>query len=133
MVLKETRAGGLALLWRNSVQIDVYSPSLNHIDVIVDKGKENSWRFTGVYGMPEASQKSETWDLLRNLHRKYSLPWLCAVTLMRSLLSHKKLGGALRSETTMKEFREVVDDRGFMDLGYVGKEASMEITWCWKG
>ena len=78
MVLKETRAGGLALLWRNSVQIDVYSPSLNHIDVIVDKGKENSWRFTGVYGMPEASRKSETWDLLRNLHRKYSLPWLCA-------------------------------------------------------
>ena len=77
MVLKETRAGGLALLWRNSVQIDVYSPSLNHIDVIVDKGKENSWRFTGVYGMPEASRKSETWDLLRNLHRKYSLPWLC--------------------------------------------------------
>ena len=124
MVLKETRAGGLALLWRNSVQIDVYSPSLNHIDVIVDKGKENSWRFTGDYGMPEASRKSETWDLLRNLHQKYSLPWLCVDDFNEILLLHEKLGGALRSETAMREFREVVDDCEFMDLGYVGKKYS---------
>ena len=55
VVLRETMAGGLALLWRNSVQIDVDSSSLNHIDVIVDEGKENSWRFTSIYGMPEAS------------------------------------------------------------------------------
>ena len=133
VVLRETMAGGLALLWQNSVQIDVDSSSLNHIDVIVDEGKENSWRFTGIYGMPEASRKSETWDLLRNLHRKYSLPWLCASDFSEILLSHEKLGGALRSETAIREFREVVDDCGFMDLGYEGKEASVEITWCWKG
>ena len=60
VVPRETRAGGLALLWRNSVQINVDSSSLNHIDVIVNKGKENSWRFTGICGKPEASRKSET-------------------------------------------------------------------------
>lgn len=127
VVPRETRAGGLALLWRNSIQIDVDSSSLNHINVIVNKSKEDSWRFTGIYGMPEASWKSETWDLLRNLHRKYSLPWLCAGDFNEILLSHEKLGGALRSETTMREFREVVDDCGFMDLGYVGKKYS------WRG
>ena len=41
VVLRETMAGGLALLWQNSVQIDVDSSSLNHIEVIVNKGKEN--------------------------------------------------------------------------------------------
>ena len=41
VVPRETRAGGLALLWRNLVQIDVDSSSLNHIEVIVNKGKEN--------------------------------------------------------------------------------------------
>ena len=124
VIPRETRASGLALLWRNMIQIDVDSSSLNHIDVIVNKGKENSWRFTGIYGMPEASRKSETWDLLRNLHQKYSLPWLCAGDFNEILLSHEKLGGALRSETAMREFREVVDDCGFMDLGYVGKKYS---------
>ena len=41
------------------------------------------------------------------------------------LLSNVKLGGASRSETAMREFREVVDEYGFMDLGYVGKK----FTW----
>ena len=127
VVPRETRAGGLALLWRNSVQIDVDSSSLNHIEVIVNKGKENSWSFMGIYEMPKASRKSETWDLLCNLHQKYSLPWLCADDFNEILLLHEKLGGALRSETAMREFREVVDDCEFMDLGYAGKKYS------WRG
>ena len=134
MVLKETRAGGLALLWRNSVQIDVYSPSLNHIDVIVDKGKENSWSSSRAFmGCQRLVGKVRLGIYFAIFIGNTPYHGCAPVTLMRSLLSHEKLGGALRSETTMREFREVVDDRGFMDLGYVGKEASMEITWCWKG
>ena len=38
------------------------------------------------------------------------------------LLSHEKFGGALRSEAAMRDFREVVDDYGLRDLGYVGKK-----------
>ena len=70
VVPRVTRVGDLALLWKNTIQIDVDSSSLNHIDVIVNKGKEDSWRFTGIYGLPEASRKSETWNLICNLHRK---------------------------------------------------------------
>ena len=81
----------------------------------------------GIYGFPEASRKSETWNLLRNLHRKYTLPWLCASDFNEILLSHEKLGGGLRSAAAMSEFREVVDDYGFMDLGYVGKK------YTWRG
>ena len=127
VVPRVTRAGGLALLWKNTMQIDVDSSSLNHIDVIVNKGKEDSWRFTGIYGFPEASRKSDTWNLLRNLHRKYTLPWLCAGDFNEILLSQEKLGGGLRSAAAMNEFREVVDDCGFMDLGYVGKK------YTWRG
>ena len=64
VVPRVTRAGRLALLWKNSVQIDVDSSSLNHINVVDNKGKDGSWRFTGIYGMPEARRKHETWDLL---------------------------------------------------------------------
>lgn len=110
VVPRVTQAGGLALLWKNYIQIDVDSSSLNHIDVIVNKGKDDSWRFTGIYGMPEASRKSETWELLRNLHQKYTLPWLCVDDFDEILLSHEKLEGEPKSETTMREFREAVDD-----------------------
>ena len=60
VVPRITRAGGLALLWKNSIQIDVDSFSLNYIDVIINKRKDDSWRFTGIYGMPEAGRKHET-------------------------------------------------------------------------
>ena len=64
VVPRVTRVGRMALLWKNSVQIDVDSSSLNHIDVVDNKGKDDSWRFIGIYGMPEARRKHETWDLL---------------------------------------------------------------------
>ena len=127
VVPKVTRASGLALLWKNSVQIDVESSSLNHINIIVNKGKNDSWRFTSIYGMPETGRKHETWDLLRTLHRKFNLPWLVADDFNEILLSHEKLGRALRSETTIRDFREVMDDCGLMDLGYVGKK------YTWRG
>ena len=43
-----TRVGGLALLWKNSMDIVVDSASLNHIDVIINKGKDDAWRFIGI-------------------------------------------------------------------------------------
>ena len=52
VVDRVTRAGGIALLWKNSMDIVVDSASLNHVDVIINKGKEDAWRFTGIYGHP---------------------------------------------------------------------------------
>ena len=60
VVQRVTRAWGLALLWKNSLDINVDSSSLNHIDVINNKGKDDAWRFTSVYGVLETSRKHET-------------------------------------------------------------------------
>lgn len=32
------------------------SSSFNHIDVIINKGKEDSWRFTDIYGLPSLAE-----------------------------------------------------------------------------
>ena len=131
VVPRVTRASGLALLWKNTVQITVDSSSLNYIDVIVNKGKDDSWRFTGMYGMPETRRKHKTWELLRTLDRKFSLPWLVAGDFNEILLSHEKFGGALRSEAAMRDFREVVDDCGLLDNILGG--ANVATVWCWNG
>ena len=41
--------------------------SINHIDVVINEAKDNSWRFT----------PCESWSLLKNLNHRVSLPWLC--------------------------------------------------------
>ena len=60
VVRRVTRAGGLALFWKNSVDMEVDSTSLNHIDAIINKGKADAWRFTGIYGFPKVGRKAET-------------------------------------------------------------------------
>lgn len=41
-----TCGGGLALFWKKDFIIDVESSSQNHIDVVINKGKDNAWCFT---------------------------------------------------------------------------------------
>ncbi|KAA3461538.1 Exo_endo_phos domain-containing protein [Gossypium australe] len=55
---------GLCLAWKELVVIDLLSFSTNYNDVTK---VELEWRFTGFYGAPFASGRSDTWDVLRNL------------------------------------------------------------------
>ena len=73
---RTTRGGGLILFWRELVNLSVEGFDKNHIDVIINKNKENEWRFTSFYGEPDTQKRIESWDLLRNLNQKFRVPWL---------------------------------------------------------
>ena len=60
-----TRRGGLVLFWKESLNLKVETSSKNHIDCIIDIGKEGAWRFTGFYGELITHKRHESWDLLR--------------------------------------------------------------------
>jgi hypothetical protein len=70
------RSGGLALLWKNSVTIDLKMIHNNYIDVIVNGGTEEEWRLTGIYGEAAWSEKYKTWERLRELHGQFDMRWL---------------------------------------------------------
>ena len=55
------------IFWKKEVDfsVDTYSP--NHIDAIINKGKEGEWRFTGFYGEFETSNHYISWATLRRL------------------------------------------------------------------
>jgi len=44
------RSGGLGLLWSDTVNVNLLSCSMHHIDAIQWKGEDVSWRFSGIYG-----------------------------------------------------------------------------------
>ena len=75
----------------------------------------------------EVARKPKTWSRIRSLHRSVSLPWLCARDFNKILWSHEKLGLGLRQEGCMKAFRNVLDECGLKDLGYMGDKFT------WKG
>ena len=57
---RNDRGGGLALYWWNSIDLSIDTFSKNHIDAIINKGKEDSWRFTGFYGDPITHKRFES-------------------------------------------------------------------------
>ena len=98
-VERNNRGGGLALFWLNFVDLSVDSFSPNHIDSIINKGKEEVWRFTGFYGEPVTHKRMDSWNKLRHLHNKFNLPWLCAGDFNEIIQSSEKLGGSSRGQT----------------------------------
>ena len=100
-VSRVTRGGGLALFWKKDVQLSVENSSLNYINAIIDKGKESSWRFIGFYGFPETRNHMASWNKIRWLHQKSSLPGICAGDFNEILKSHEKVGGRPRPNRQM--------------------------------
>ena len=124
-VSKVNHGGGLALFWKKDFSVRVVSASLNHIDAVIFEGTDKAWRFTGFYGAPETHLRSASWNLLRTLQNQCDLPWLCGGDFNELLKSHEKSGGRPRPFGQMQKFREVLDECGLIDLGFIGKK----FTW----
>ncbi|XP_075661151.1 uncharacterized protein LOC142630978 [Castanea sativa] len=122
----ETRGGGIVIFWKKGVDfsLDTFSP--NHIDGIVNKGTDKEWRFTGFYGESETTNHHLSWSYLRRLKNRNAIPWLCSGDFNEITRSHEKLGGRNRPARQMEDFRDVLDECGFRDLGFVGGK----FTWC---
>ena len=118
--------GERVVFWKKEVDFSVDTFSPNHIDVVINKRKDGEWRFTSFYSEPETNNHFISWATLKRLKSKFSLPWLCAGDFNEIIRAHEKLGGWHRPNRQMKEFRDVLDECGFQDLGYCGNK----FTWC---
>nr|POE83547.1 hypothetical protein CFP56_48278 [Quercus suber] len=126
VVPSNKRAGGLALLWKTSMQVEILTYSPRHIDAIMteEQGRKK-WRFTGFYGHPETGKREESWKLMESLSHRSDLPWVCMGDYNEIMHAKEKEGGGVRPEGQMRAFREVINKCQLRDLGYVG----LDYTW----
>ncbi|KAL5539506.1 hypothetical protein UlMin_045993 [Ulmus minor] len=122
---REGRSGGLCLFWSDSIHVQLLSGSRGHIDVKVTSHDSTCWRFSGLYGNPDTSLKTQFWTLLKRLGDVSSMPWLCGGDLNEILFGHEKQGGAARAQYLMNAFREATSYCGLTDLGFRGPK----FTW----
>lgn len=126
VVEAQGRSGGLALLWKETDQVNLISLSHHHIDVEVCISGTQTWRLTGFYGEPNRSQRKKTWELLRNLARDSNLPW-CIIGDMNNIVSQiDKKGGALYPQWLLDGFNEVLAETGLKDLELYGHQYTWE-------
>uniref|UniRef100_A0A803M8Y9 Endonuclease/exonuclease/phosphatase domain-containing protein n=1 Tax=Chenopodium quinoa TaxID=63459 RepID=A0A803M8Y9_CHEQI len=114
------RSGGLALLWKDTIDVTIKSYSQNHIDSWVKFPKKEGWRFTGVYGFPEEENKHKTGTLLENLGGSCDTPWVCGGDFNLMLISSEKQGGNDFRLDEADIFRGAVASCELEDLGFIG-------------
>ncbi|KAL5542373.1 hypothetical protein UlMin_010083 [Ulmus minor] len=105
------RQGGLMLLWKDPLKVEIKSCSAGHIDAIIDQNLRR-WRFTGFYGSPTVEGRIASWQLIRrlgSLSELCHLPWLVGGDFNEVLYDHEKQGGRPRSLSQMKHFQEALD------------------------
>ena len=95
-VSRETRGGGVVVFWKTDFDFSMDKFSPNHIDAIVNKGKDDAWTFTSFYGELDTRNHHISWAKLRSLKARHSLPWIRAGNLNEITRAHEKLGGRLR-------------------------------------
>ena len=114
------RRGGLALLWKEEIKLHIQTYSPHHIDALILNDEQHPWRLTRFYGWPEESRKKESWQLLKHLHTRLSVPWLCCGDFNEILNSNGKQGRLPKQQQPMIEFRSTLLYCGLVDLGFQG-------------
>ena len=123
VVPKSNRSGGLAMLWKKVINLDIMGYAGNYIDAIVTESISSlKQRITGFYRHPETHKRKESWDQLRALNKKFQLSWMCFGDFNEVLSMTEQMRGMQRPQRQMDEFQATINECGFKNLGYNGPD-----------
>ncbi|KAG7583540.1 Reverse transcriptase zinc-binding domain [Arabidopsis suecica] len=118
------KCGGLALLWKNSCQLDILFEDKNLIDAQVQFGSSNFF-LSCVYGDPDCSKRKVVWEKIIRLGVGRKDRWCMVGDFNATLHNGEKLGGPRRSDNYFKPFTEMVESCGMFELSFSGNK----FTW----
>lgn len=120
------KSGGLAMLWKEGITVEIQTYSSSHIDALVDGGAELGWwHYTGFYGNPNTAKRHKFWAKLKHLKGTSMLPWLAIGDFNEIIGLLEREGGSTKPRLQMDRFTEAINFCGFRDLGYIGPK----FTW----
>lgn len=77
---------------------------------------------TGFYDEPDTNKRDDGWNMLCMLNSKPKLPWSCFGDFNELLEVNGKKGGVPRAHNLMQSIRDILDQCGFVDLGFIGPD-----------
>ena len=60
IVPRRNLSGGLALLWKNELDLHICTFSPRHINAMVNPRVDDAWRFMGFYRAPEVANREDS-------------------------------------------------------------------------
>lgn len=107
--------GGLALFWKQGVNLDVLSSCKNFIDTkVVYEGK--SFYSTFVYGDNDNVKRRSMWKELLNLNAARGGAWFLSGDFNDIIFDQEKSGGIERTEGSFVDLRSFMSEGDLYDL-----------------
>jgi len=115
------RSGGLILLWKKEIEVEIQNYSRRHINAVIQCSNEDpKWKFTRFYGHPDANRRREAWSLLRCLPKFSPEPWLCIGDFNAITSCVEKYSSSFRPSSHNFDFQQALADCHLVDLGFHG-------------
>ena len=129
IVPSQGKSGGLAMLWREEVRLDIQTYSSSHIDAWVHGGDDVGWwHLTGFYGDPDTSKRGESWQKMKRLGGTSDFPWLIIGDFNEITWVEEKEGGSCRPRQQLGNFVEAINWCRLKEVGFVGPR----FTWLYQ-
>lgn len=112
-------AGGLALFWKEDVDVQILSSNQNFIDTLISF-KGVSFYSTFVYGAPEVFKRQDVWNLLTDISATRASPWFLTGDFNEIVGNSEKSGGRERPENSFTGFRSFLSSCDLFDIKHSG-------------
>ena len=112
-------SGGLALMWKDSYKVTVLSVDKRIIDVKVLSGQTTSF-MSCVYGDHVVARRKAVWDRLVNTGLVRDEAWVLVGDSNELISNKEKSGGAIRSESSFWDFRNMAQNCKLKELRFSG-------------
>ncbi|KAK8314978.1 hypothetical protein V6Z11_D01G207100 [Gossypium hirsutum] len=112
----EGRSGGLALMWKDELDVTIQSYSKHHIDFTVKLGSTSIIRVTGYYGHANPSERNNSWNMLRRWNNSCQREVGVEGDFNAMLNEAEKEGGRRIVQAYMNYFRDIVNDLALVDI-----------------
>ena len=117
-------SGGLALMWKNSVNIGFKFVDKNLVDFGVKFGKD-SFFVSCVYGEPIQGNRAKVWERLSRIGAHRKEPWCIMGDFNEIRNNGEKIGGPRRGEASFQDFNDMLDIGEMVELQSCGDN----LTW----
>ena len=120
VVKKLSLGGGLALLWKEDIGLNVFKFSDNKISTTVIENDGFQWVLTGFYRWPETQDRYKSWALLSHICSLVDGAWLCIGDFNEMLSLSEKLSCRPTPSRQQDTFRAALESCNMVDLGFIG-------------
>ncbi|XP_030924482.1 uncharacterized protein LOC115951403 [Quercus lobata] len=125
--------GGLAFLWKNTINLEIINYTANHVLAVVTE--EDGFRLflIGFYGWPEAQKKVRSWRLSEHLKTFIEGPWMIIGDFNAFLHALEKKSRRPPQTSQVDAFRDALESCQLQDLGFKGqrREKSFKFEESW--